>query len=262
MQAWLWTHSSFQPASHLPLSDRGFRYGMSLFESFRVVSGMPWFWPRHAAILRASLAARGFPIDDALLHATAPFLQQHGLDGFGRLCITAGDGTLASPIENPRALLTLETRPEHPVANFALEIHPEPYAPPFGGLKTGNYWFNADALSQAHRNGSDEALLLNARGELVSACCANVFLVHRSTLSTPPRASGAREGAVRGWLIENAPVEIRPLTAFDLSTADEIFITNGWLGIQPVSRCGQRKNLVSETAQHWHSKAIAAATRN
>lgn len=259
MKAWLWNGAAFEPASHLPLTDRGLRYGMSLFESFRVAGGAPWFWPRHAALLRSSLAGRGFFIDDRVLDRVPAVLAESGLDGFGRLCITAGDGGLSAPVAHPRALLTLEPRAAPGAGGIALGLHGEPYAAPFGGLKTGNYWFNADALALARRDGFHEALLFNHRGEIVSACCANVFLVHGGLLSTPPRESGAREGSVRGWLIEQAPVEVRPLTEVDIFTADEIFLTNSWFGVRAVCRCGPRGNLPPDSANLWLPKVEQAA---
>ena len=102
-------------------------------------------------------------------------------------------------------------------------------------MKTANYWFNADALARARRREFDEALLFNDRAELVSACCANVFLLHGDRLSTPARATGARAGVVREWVMARRAVEERRLRREDVTTAEEIFVTNSWCGVQPVA---------------------------
>ena len=41
--SWVWENGSFATAAGVPLSDRGFRYGMSVFESLRVTRGEPEF---------------------------------------------------------------------------------------------------------------------------------------------------------------------------------------------------------------------------
>ena len=116
-----------------------------------------------------------------------------------------------------------------------MALHDETYHALFGGLKTANYWFNTHALADARRRGFDEALLFNDRAELVSACCANVFLRHGDRLSTPARSSGARAGVIREWVIARRKVEERRLRREDVTSADEIFLTNSWHGIQPVA---------------------------
>jgi branched-subunit amino acid aminotransferase/4-amino-4-deoxychorismate lyase len=114
-------------------------------------------------------------------------------------------------------------------------ISEDSYRPMFGGLKTANYWFNAATLAQAHKHRFDEALLFNDFAELVSACCANVFVVRDDRISTPPRSSGARQGVIREWVIARRKVEERRLRREDVVNADEIFLTNSWLGVMPVA---------------------------
>lgn len=52
---------------------------------------------------------------------------------------------------------------------------------------------------------------------------------------TPSRKSGCRAGVVREWVIQRRKVEERRLRREDAVTADEIFLTNSWLGIMPVA---------------------------
>ena len=234
MSAWLWNGSVFEPCESVPLTDRGFRYGMSVFESLRVMRGEAEFFEKHTARLVQACAARDIALDENILPRIAGLFGS--LSGFARIYVTAGDGPPAGAGGVPRVFAFIEDRTP-PGADDAWEIglHEESYHAPFGGLKTANYWFNCDALAQARRRGFDEALLFNDRAELVSACMANVFLVRDGRLLTPARSSGARMGVIREWVIGRRKVEERRLRREDVVQAEEIFLTNSWIGVMPVA---------------------------
>lgn len=234
MNAWLWNGSVFEPCESVPLTDRGFRYGMSVFESLRVVGGEPEFFERHRARLITACAERDFAVDEAAL-ATAETMLRGAGDGFARIYVTAGDGAPTGAADAPRVFVFLEPRTPPTDDCYEIALHDEPYRAPFGGLKTANYWFNANALTQARRRGFDEALLFNDFAELVSACMANVFLVRDDKLLTPARSSGARMGVIREWVIGRRKVEERRLRREDVVEAEEIFLTNSWIGVMPVA---------------------------
>ena len=236
MKAWRWSGAVFEPCDSLPLTDRGFRYGMSVFESLRVAGGEAEFFEPHLARLLQACADREFAVDEDVLRAASALFQNGVRDGFARIYVTAGDGQFTAAAPQPRVFVFIEDRAA-PDADDAWELtlHDETYHAPFGGLKTANYWFNGDALACARRRGFDEALLFNDRAELVSACCANVFLLHGDRLSTPARSCGARAGVLREWVIARRKTEERRLRREDAASADEIFLTNSWLGVQPIA---------------------------
>jgi branched-subunit amino acid aminotransferase/4-amino-4-deoxychorismate lyase len=150
--------------------------------------------------------------------------------------VTAGDGPPDAPGTQPRVFLFLEERtPPDPDNPWEITFHDDTHRLPFGGLKTANYWFHADALAQARQRGFDEALFFNDFGELVSACMANVFLVQDDRLATPARSCGCRTGVVREWVIVRRKVEERRLKRAEVLAADEIFLTNSWIGVMPVA---------------------------
>ncbi len=235
MNAWLWNGSSFETATGLPLTDRGFRYGMSLFESMRVVNGRVDFWEQHKLRLLAACAERGFPLDERALVQAVDLLASDATGGFARIYVTAGDGGPSGAVEKARVFVLLEPRADEKETCWEMCFHDETYHPPFGGLKTGNYWFNCDALAQARARRFEEAVLFNDHAELVSACCANIFLVHDDVILTPSRGSGCRLGVVREWVINRRKVIERRLRREDVLKADEIFLTNSWLGIMPIA---------------------------
>jgi branched-subunit amino acid aminotransferase/4-amino-4-deoxychorismate lyase len=235
MHAWLWNGTAFEPAASVPLSDRGFRYGMSLFESLRVWDGRVSLWEPHRLRLLGACAEREIAVDERGVAQAVNVFSDAGVNGFARIYVTAGDGAPGAPIQAPRLFLLLEPRELEREDCWEAGLHDETYHPPFGGLKTGNYWFNCDALAQARVRGFDEALLFNDHAELVSACCANVFLVRDGKILTPSRASGCRLGVVREWVIKRRKVEERRLRREDVVNADEIFLTNSWLGVMPIA---------------------------
>jgi branched-subunit amino acid aminotransferase/4-amino-4-deoxychorismate lyase len=85
MNSWLWIGDRFEPCAAVPLTDRGFRYGMSVFESLRVNRGEPEFFEPHLTRLLTACADRGFAITERALRAAAEVLQSHAASGFARL---------------------------------------------------------------------------------------------------------------------------------------------------------------------------------
>lgn len=235
MKSWLWTGSEYSSATSVPISDRGFRYGMALFETVRVWDGRIEFWEKHRQKLYASCVDRDFPLDEKTLWGIAEILETADINGVARVYVTAGDGGPSSPVKEPRIFVLLEARDAEKEDCWEIGFHDEPYRAPFGGLKTANYWFNADALASAKARKLDEALLFNDFAELVSACCANVFLVRDEHIFTPSRGSGCRVGIMRDWVIKRRKVEERRIRREDVVNADEIFLTNSWIGIMPIA---------------------------
>ncbi len=241
MKTWCWRGDRFAPEEAIPVTDRGFRYGMAVFESVRIWRGMPLFLSEHLKRIRSACADRDFTIAGGALEAVQAVLAGAGVDGLARIYVTAGDGTLTSRFDECRIFLMIEERPDPVAAVCAVLATSEGHRPLFGGIKTANYWANADALRRAAAEGKDEALLFNHQAELISAAAANVFVIHRKEIRTPALACGARDGVVREWLIQHAAVKEGALFVEDLRSADEVLITSSWLGVRSVSQIGGRE---------------------
>jgi branched-subunit amino acid aminotransferase/4-amino-4-deoxychorismate lyase len=96
------------------------------------------------------------------------------------------------------------------------------------------------AWEEAQSRDFDESVLLNERGEIVSATTANLFWAKNGTLHTPALSTGALAGITRECVIEIANKHFIPLVEgiyemTDLTDADEIFVTSSSLGIAPVT---------------------------
>ncbi|HEY2343257.1 MAG TPA: aminotransferase class IV [Chthoniobacteraceae bacterium] len=261
MKSWHWNGSAFEAHDSVPVEDRGFRYGMALFESLRVWRQRPLFLEQHLQRLRHACAERHFPIDENAFTQIDPLLRDAGMDGFARIYVTAGDGPATELPRASRIFVLLEDRECPRLDPCNATISPEPHRPLFGGLKTANYWGNIEALHRAMREGKDDALLFNDQAELISACMANVFVVHRTKLRTPALPCGARDGVVRAWVLQQVRVKEGSLFIEDLQTADEIFITNSWLGLRSVGRIASRElpsRAVCERLSIAYERAIEA----
>ena len=227
----------------IPLTDRGFRYGMAVFETLRVQGGKVGCLGEHLWRLARACRASGFPVPGGALRDTARRLREvAGVDrdwtGVARLHVTAGDGGPADPPRECRLLISLEPRQPPPGSlvhvGLRLRAHPTPHHPPFGGRKTHNYWGNADALQAARRTGVDEALLSDPDGRLISACMANVFLFRDGELFTPPVSRGARAGVQRARVLRLTGATVRDLFPSEWRAPGTGFlVTNSWLGAVP-----------------------------
>lgn len=241
MTGWLWHRGEFVPCDSVPLADRGFRYGMAVFESFPVQNGTPIFLREHLARLRAACDGCGFPIEAGALEKCGELLRE---DGFARLYVTAGIGSTTGPTDDCAIYLLHEKRPFIPARvyhrGYDLGLAPEPYQPLFNGLKTANYWANLEACRRGMARQKNETLLFNPAAELISASMANVFVLRAGVWHTPALGGGARDGVIREWVLRQRAVREVKLTRADLETADEIFLTSSWLGVMPVASLEER----------------------
>ena len=103
----------------------------------------------------------------------------------------------------------------------------------------GNYLNAIVATQEAHRNGYDEALMLDSRGLVSEASGENIFLVKHGMISTPTLASSPLEGITRDTIMHLASddgikAQESDIARSQLYVADEIFLTGTAAEITPV----------------------------
>ncbi|MEI6338900.1 MAG: aminotransferase class IV, partial [Verrucomicrobiota bacterium] len=234
-RAWTLSGGVFREGAAVPVTDRGFRHGMSVFEAVAVYRGRLLFAEEHLQRLQRACAAAEFSFPAELSSALSAL---SCADGMLRLYVTAGDGNPGDPCRT----YALFDRADFPAADarFRLALSRAPLACVLGGWKTGNYWPHVQALTAAKKQGFDEALVFNAQGALVSAAMANVFLVCNGRLHTPALSLGARDGVVRGWVLRHLSVEESQLAPEEIENAEECFLTNSRIGVMPVGEIDGR----------------------
>jgi para-aminobenzoate synthetase/4-amino-4-deoxychorismate lyase len=92
------------------------------------------------------------------------------------------------------------------------------------------------AYSEARRQGFADLIFTNEHGHVTEGSIHNIFVRHGTQWRTPPTAAGLLPGVYRRHLLTTRPNIIEAnLTAEDLRTADEIWLTNAVRGIRIVT---------------------------
>ncbi len=239
--------------ARIPVTDHGLLYGDGVFEGIRVTAGRVFRIDGHLSRLETSARAIALEIPasrDELREIVFETLRQYGEDeAYVRLLVTRGDGELGvdpTSCPTPRILCIVDRLNIYPEEKIARGIDlvtasgrrpgPDVLDP---RVKSLNYLNSALAKLEARRQGADEALLLNAAGNVAEASVANVFVYRDGELRTPPASDGALEGINRGVVLELAgtlgiPARERTLGRFDLFAADEAFLTGSGAGLVPI----------------------------
>lgn len=107
--------------------------------------------------------------------------------------------------------------------------------------KAGGNYLNAIIASQeAHRNGYDDALMLDTRGIVSETPGANVFIVRDGKITTPTLASSPLEGLTRHCVFrmsEDMGMESKEadIARSEIYVADEMFVTGTAAEITPIT---------------------------
>lgn len=252
-------NGSFLSSEALSLNhnNRGLRYGDALFETIRAVNGKIFFWEDHYLRLMASMRILRMEIP---MNFTMEFLEGQILDTARsnalensaariRLTVYRNNGGLYLPKSNEvsyvieanpldSSFYILNARP------YEVELFKDFYVNPdmLSTLKTNNRVVNVVGSIFAKENGYDNCLLLNTTKQVVEALNGNIFLVKGNTVKTPPLGDGCLNGIIRKRLIailgrlESYDLDESSVSPFELQKADELFITNTIMGIQPISK--------------------------
>jgi branched-chain amino acid aminotransferase len=117
---------------------------------------------------------------------------------------------------------------------------------PSRGKLTGSYINTALAVDEAQRGGYDDAIFLTQDGHVSEASAANIFLVRKGELTTPPVTADILEGITRDAVMELAEKELgmptaqRDVDRTELYAADEVFLTGTGFQIAPVVEVDNR----------------------
>lgn len=231
--------------------DHGVTVGDGVFETCKVVDGVPFAVSRHLGRMDRSLSGLGLPAasHDRIREGIAAVLEGVAFP-FGRLrwTLTGGLGPLGSDRHTSDLTYVVTTGPAEPPPP-TVSIATVPWVrnerSATAGLKTTSYADNVVALAEAKRRGAVEAVFANTRGELCEGTGSNIFVVLDGCVWTPPLDSGCLAGISRELVLEWARaggVQVReeslPLSV--LESCDEIFLTSSLKDIRPVTRSDDR----------------------
>jgi len=242
-------------SAFIPVSDHGFLYGDSVYETVRTYARRPFLLDRHLERLWRSAAAVRITLpwtrDDLTREA------RRTLDAVGgdaelalRIMATRGSGPMGyDPDLCPRPTLVMLTRAlppfsaaesEHGVTAAVVAVRRNPIVALDPRIKSSNLLNNILAAQQAKDAAAQEAILFNTTGHLAEGTLTNVFLVRGAVVKTPSLDCGLLSGVTRELVLEMArddglAVEEGRYDRADLAGADEIFLTGTTREILPVA---------------------------
>lgn len=227
-----------------------FLYGKGVFTTVAVFGGEPFLWDKHWRRLSENASVVGLEtamLDEAAVHVSLLCsIKENGITN-GRARITVYDASASSVWSEAS-----EAKTEFSIIAAPLRSVPEtfrlgvsPYrinsTSPLAGVKSCNYLENILAIENARELGFDEAVRLNERGEVASACMANLFWLGGDILYTPPLTSGCLAGTTREYILENLECREMSATPETLDQADAILLTSAGIGIKRVAGFSVKK---------------------
>lgn len=243
--------------------NRGFKYGDAIFETILLEKGKLIFWEDHYFRLMASMRMLRMHIP---MSFTLEFLEQEILKTMSidnsktyrvRLTVSRKDGGLYLPVTNEvDYLIEIKENNYQTKSTYKIDVFKDFYN--YSGLlstiKTNNRMLNTLASVYSNENELDNCILLNERKGVVEAINGNIFIIKGNTVKTPALSEGCIKGIVRKKVIEileNHPdfiLEETTISPFEVQKADEVFITNAIIGIQPVTNY-KKKSFTTEIGE-------------
>jgi branched-chain amino acid aminotransferase len=243
------------------ISNRGLLYGDAVFETLKVSSGKIFFWEDHYFRLMASLRILRIEIP---MNFTMEFLQKEVLKTISadtdinnhriKMYFSRKEGGKYTPQTNELEYF-IESEPivgsfyTIDDADYKIELFKDHQISSglLSTLKTNSKTIHVLGSLFARENGYQNCLILNEKKNVVEALNGNVFMVKEDTVITPPLDDGCLRGIIRKQIItilgqlDEYSFEERSVSPFELLKADEIFITNVMIGIQPISHYRNKK---------------------
>ncbi|CAM1348457.1 MULTISPECIES: aminotransferase class IV [Tenacibaculum] len=256
--------------------NRAFKYGDAIFETIKVLNGKVVFVEDHYFRLMASMRMLRMKIP---MKFTLEFLQDEILKITKelpesstyrvRLTVFRKDGGLYAPVTNEIDYI-IEGTPLESIEKevYRMDVFKDFYN--YSGLlstiKTTNRMLNTLAAVFAEENDLDNCILLNERKGVVEAINGNIFIVKGNTIKTPALTEGCIKGIIRKKVIEiiekhpEYTVEETTISPFEIQKADEVFITNAIIGIQPVTNYRKKEFSTDITNKIKSSLKLAIVT--
>ncbi len=213
--------------------------GWGLFTTVRIKRGEAFAYERHwrrlekdAALTRLPMTYTGARVRVMLQEAIRANQVKEGCARIYLVWNTVGGWKSDEKLPDVDLVITTADLPKYPeMLRLTAREQGRHAASPLAGVKTISWLNSVWAAGEAQREGFDEVVLLNERGEVSECTAANIFAVKGGKAITPPLSSGCLEGVTRGILMEIASeastsVVEQTMRLEDLYGADEVFVTS------------------------------------
>lgn len=262
----------------LSVNNRGLNFGDALFETIKVSHGRILFWEDHYFRLMASMRIMRMEIP---MNFTMQFLEDQiqqllkasslqNATARVKLLVFRNEGGLYLPHTNDISFLINVNALEDDFyllkdGDYEVDLFKDFYVAPglLSTLKTNNKAINVLGSIFSKENNLQNCLLINTDKQIVEALNGNLFLIKGHTIKTPPLVDGCLKGIMRKQIMEILPsfpeyefleTSISP---FELQKADELWITNVIVGIQPITKYRKKQftnNFAKEVLQKVNVK--------
>ena len=243
--------------AQIPVMDRGFLYGDSIYEVFRTYGGVPLFYDEHWARFENSASLIHMQLGLTKKQMTQEIRQtvlmtnaaERGRDVYVRYIMTRGEGPVdlyPSPELVARYVIIVDElrdwRAEFYSQGVRLAIPEVLRNPPSAldpNIKGGNYLNNILGIIQARALGADDCVMLNDAGLVTESSNSNVFFVIDDKIVTPAETAGNLRGLTKVAVLEacreqGVPTMERDIAVDELVEATECFITSATREVMPV----------------------------
>lgn len=236
--------------ARVPVWDRGFLFGDSIYEVFRLYRGRCWLEREHVDRLERSLAEMEFPpVDvDGVMERVRRTIESSGIsEGTAYIQITRGVAPRLHafpPASVPPTELII-IRPYDDASTAALRETGVPVIsrPDLRwkrcDVKSTNLLANVIANEAAHRAGCYEAILVDQHGLVTEATHSSVIWVRDGVIAGTPEGPGILPGTTRVLTLRLAaviglPFEESRVTLDGLKAADEAILLGTTIEVLPI----------------------------
>jgi branched-chain amino acid aminotransferase len=243
--------------AHVPVMDRGFLYGDSIYEVFRTYDGVPLFYDEHWTRFENSARLIHMPLESTKEQMTQEIRQTVALtnaatldrDVYVRYTMTRGEGSVdlfPSPALRTRYVIIVKELHDWPAASYSQGVRlaiPEVLRNSIDALnpniKGGNYLNNILGVIQARAVGADDCIMLNDAGLVTESSNSNVFFVIDDKIVTPAKSVGNLQGLTKAAVHDacrkrDVVTEERDIAVGEIGAATECFITSATREVMPV----------------------------
>lgn len=218
-------------------------YGRGIFTTVAIYDRQPFLWKSHWRRLRDSAGKLRIDLsefsEEVTRNALDEIVDRNSVEN-GRARTTCFDRTASNkwPFESVRKtsllISTAEARDRTVPFKLGVSSFSKDSRSFFSQIKSCNYLENVLAFEEATGHGLDEEVRLNERGEIVSACMANIFWSKDGELFTPSIKTGCLPGTTREFVMKNLKCSEVEAELDQLYLADSIFMTSAGIGIGEV----------------------------
>jgi len=245
--------------AQVPVFDRGFLFGDSIYETLRTYHRKPFLIGRH--LLRLETSARMLylqlpgSLEDIAAEVDRTIEATENSECYIRIIVTRGTGKIGLDIHSSKkatmVIIVVPLEPPSPqmyetgVKVSVVSVRRNDVTTLNPKIKSSNLLNNILAYVQAKQHDAFEGVLCNLAGNVAECTGSNIFVVQKGVLVTPPPEAGLLEGVTRALTLELAAAENIPFNEANFTPAkmlegEECFITSTTKEILPVNQIDEK----------------------